>query len=66
MARIYITEGLIRYSVATRKLETNSNYNTAISIHMIGTRYPAWGTIIKSTENVRAYAKAVIKKWANP
>jgi hypothetical protein len=64
MARIYIREGLITYAVETRPMETNSNYDTAISIRMVGERFPAWGTIIKSTENVRKYAKAKIKSWA--
>lgn len=63
MARIYIREGIITYAVTSRKLETNSNYDTAISIKMVGERFPAWGTIIKSTENVRKFAKAKIKSW---
>jgi len=64
MARIYIREGLITYAVETRPMETNSNYDLAISIRMVGERFPAWGTIIKSTENVRKFAKAKIKSWA--
>ena len=63
MTRIYITEGLITYSVQSRQIESDSNYNTAISIKMVGERFPAWGTIIKSTENVRQFAKRVIKSW---
>ena len=63
MARIYITEGIIRYSVETRKLETNSNYNVGISIRMVGERFPAWGTVIKSSDNVRKCAKKIIKSW---
>ena len=61
MARIYIKEGLITYSVKTQTLETNSNYNTSISIKMVGNRFPEWGTVIKSTDNVRKTAKEVIK-----
>ena len=64
MARIYITEGLITYSVQSNLIETNSNYNTAICISMVGEKFPAWGTIIKSSENVRKFAKTVIKSWA--
>jgi hypothetical protein len=64
MARIYIKEGLITYAVETRARNTNSNYDLAISIRMVGERFPAWGTIIKSSENVRKYAKAKIKSWA--
>ena len=64
MARIYITEGLITYSVQSYPVQTNSNYNTAVNIKMVGERFPAWGTIIKSTENVRKFAKDMIKSWA--
>ena len=63
MKRIYITVNLKRYSVAVRKVETNSNYDTGINIHEVGQKLPIWGTIIKSTDNVREYAKAVIKSW---
>jgi len=63
MKRIYITEGLITYSVRSEKIETNSNYDTAISIKMVGERFPVWGTIIKSTDNVRQFAKGIIKSW---
>ena len=48
MARIYITEGLITYSVQSKPIETNSNYNTVITIKMVDERFPAWGGIIKS------------------
>jgi hypothetical protein len=65
MARIYIKEGLITYAVETRMLETNSNYDMAISFRMVGERFPACGMIIKSTENVRKFAKETIKRWAN-
>jgi hypothetical protein len=61
--RIYITEGLITYSIQSRQIETNSNYDTTISIKMVGERFPAWGGIIKSTDNVRKFAKRVIKSW---
>lgn len=63
MARIYITEGLITYSVQSKPIETNSNYNTVITIKMVDERFPAWGGIIKSTDNVRKFAKRVIKSW---
>jgi len=61
---MYITEGIIKYRVDTRKLETNSNYNIGISIKMVGENFPEWGTTIKSTDNARKYAKEVIKTWA--
>ena len=65
MARIYVKEGLITYAVETRMLETNSNYDMAISFRMVGENFPITGTIIKSTENVRKFAKETIKRWAN-
>lgn len=63
MKTIYIKEGLLSYSVQVRKIETNSNYDTAISIKIVGEKFPKWGTIIKSTDNVRKLAKEIIKTW---
>jgi hypothetical protein len=60
---MYITEGIIRYRVEAKKIQTNSNYDTAITIKMVGERFPVWGTIIKSTDNVRSFAKSIIKSW---
>jgi len=54
----------VRYSVKVRKLNSDSNYDTAISIHRIGERSPVWGTVIKSSDNIRQTAKAVIKTLA--
>lgn len=63
MKRIYITEGLFTYAVETRPIETDSNYDMGISIRLVGNRYPECGTIIKSTDNARAWAQNKIKSW---
>ena len=63
MAIIYITKGIIKYAVDTRIIETNSNYNKAIHIRMVGEKFPSWGTIIKETDNTREWAKKVIDLW---
>jgi hypothetical protein len=65
MKRIYVKEGLITYAVETQMLETNSNYNMSIRFRMVNEKFPACGMIIKSTENVRKFAKETIKRWAN-
>ena len=65
MKTIYTQSGLIRYAVTTSKLETNSNYDTAMHIKIVGERFPAYGTIIKSTDNVRKIATELINSWAN-
>lgn len=64
MARFYITEGIIKYSVNVVKMNTNSNYDTSIRIHMVGEKFPVWGTVVKSSDNARKLAKEVIKSWA--
>ena len=61
MKRIYITEGLIRYSVKIYK----SSGKTAIVIKMVGENFPEWGSIIDPTINERKYAKDIIKTWAS-
>lgn len=63
MARIYVKEGLITYAVDTRILDNNSNYNMAINFRMVGEKFPSCGMIIKSTENVRQFAKTTIHRW---
>ena len=63
--RIYINAGLITHSVKSETIITDSNYNTSIQIKMVGFNFPIWGTVIKSTDNVRQYAKEVINTWTN-
>ena len=65
MKRFYVDAGIIRYSVCVKKLETNSNYNHAISIKMVGERFPTWGTTVKETDNFREIASNVIKTWSS-
>lgn len=63
MKTIYIKRGLITYAVKDRIIDTNSNYNKGISIHMVGEKFPIWGTVIKESENTRKFANEVIDTW---
>lgn len=65
MKTIYITKGVVRYAVKSYLIESNSNYDTAIHIKMVGEKFPQWGTVIKATDNVREYAKKVIDSWVD-
>jgi hypothetical protein len=58
--RIYITEGIITYSVKSENINNNC---TLITIKMVDARFPSWITTITPKDNVRKYAKAVIKSW---
>jgi lipopolysaccharide export LptBFGC system permease protein LptF len=62
---IFITYNNIEYLVNVRKLKTDSNYDTGISIHAKNEKTPLWGTVIKSTDNISETALSVIKTWTN-
>lgn len=61
--RIYIKSGVLTYSVKSELMDVKSVYNTAIEIRMVGFNFPVWGTVIKSTDNVRERAKEIINCW---
>lgn len=63
MKTFYVTAGIIRYRVTVKPIQTNSNYNTSISIKMVGERFPACETIVKENDNHRDIAKKVIQTW---
>ncbi len=58
---IYITEAETRYSVSIESLVDNDN--VYIRILKVGERCLLYGELLR-TDNVREYAKKIIKSWA--
>ena len=66
MRTIYITRGLITYSVKATPMIADANVQgewLKVSIKMVGERFPEWGSALRSTENVREFANKVIDSW---
>ena len=65
MKRIYINVNGVRYSVVTKPMVTNSNYDTSITIKRVGEKLPIWGTIIKSTDDACEIAKSILNNLSD-
>jgi hypothetical protein len=58
-----ITVNKSKYVVNTKLIDTNSNYNLAISVKRPKEKYPIWGTITKEGNDLREIAKSIIDLW---